>query len=70
MSTDNDLQGEGDYEASGRYRERAEQFIESGRVEEAAKNAAPRSAEEAQARDRTEELGRSHIAEADPQLRD
>jgi hypothetical protein len=70
MSTGKDLQGEGNYEASRRYRERTEQFIESGRVEEAAKKAAPRSDEEAQELDRAEELGQSHMAEEDPQLRD
>ena len=70
MSTDNDLQGEGNYEASRRYRERTEQFIESGRVEEAATNAAPRSDAEAQELDRAEEAGKAHVAEEDPQLRD
>jgi hypothetical protein len=44
MSTDDkDVQGEGNREASRRYRDKTEQFIESGKVEEAAKNAIPTS---------------------------
>ena len=70
MSTDKELQGEGNYEASRRYREKTEQFIESGRVDEAAQNAAPRSDQEALELDRAEEAGKSHVAEEDRQLRD
>ena len=70
MSTHKELQGEGNYEASRRYRERTEQFIESGRVEEAAQNAAPRSDAEAQELDRAEEAGKAHVAEDDRPLRD
>ncbi|MGE0444723.1 MAG: hypothetical protein AB7P99_05800, partial [Vicinamibacterales bacterium] len=39
--------GEGNYNASQRYREKTEAFVESGRVDEAAENAAPESADEA-----------------------
>ena len=35
------LQGEGDYQSARRYRESLERFIEAGRVEEAARLAAP-----------------------------
>lgn len=69
MSTDKDLQGEGNYEASRRYRERTEQFIESGKVEEAAKNAEPQSPDEQSELERAEEAGRSHVAEEDRLLR-
>ena len=68
MSKDKDLQGEGNYDASRRYRERTEQFIESGRVEEAAQNAVPESPEEQEELERAEEAGRARAAEEDPGL--
>jgi hypothetical protein len=69
MDDKDQVQGEGNYEATRNYRRRTEAFIESGRVEAAAQNAASASADEQQELERAEEVGRSHTAEEDPQLR-
>lgn len=52
-------QGEGDYEANRRYRDAAEQFAQSGKVEQAAEDAAPDSAEEAEQMRDAEDEGRA-----------
>ena len=70
MSKDKDLQGEGNYDASRRYRDRTEDFIESGKVDEAAKNAVPDSPEEQRELEQAEEEGRSRAAEEDRKLRE
>jgi hypothetical protein len=41
------VHGEGNYEASRKYDEATKRFVESGRVEKAARDAAPRTAAEA-----------------------
>jgi hypothetical protein len=63
------LQGEGNYDAARNYRKQTAEFIESGRVGEAARNAVPRTAEEADELERAEERGRERIAEEDPGVR-
>jgi hypothetical protein len=55
-----EVQGEGDYNAARRYDEAAREFAESGKVEPAAQDAAPTSAEEAEALKQAEETGKSH----------
>jgi hypothetical protein len=62
-------QGEGNKEADRHYREKTRDFVESGRVDEAARRSAPTSAEEAEELRRAEEEGRSHAKEEDPALR-
>lgn len=47
MTDKRNVHGEGNYEASRQYNEATKRFVESGRVEEAARQAAPRDAEEA-----------------------
>lgn len=69
MDEQNKVQGEGNYDATRNYRRRTEAFIEAGRVEEAARNAQPTSADERQDLERAEQIGRDHIAEEDRQLR-
>jgi hypothetical protein len=54
------VQGEGDYESAKEYNERTRRFIKSGRVEEAAQNAAPHTDEEAAELERAEAIGKSH----------
>lgn len=58
-------QGEGDREADRHYRERTEEFVESGRVEEAAQRARDQDPEEAR---KAEEQGRSRAKEKDPEV--
>lgn len=45
--TPDQVHGEGNYEASREYNRATKKFVESGRVEEAARDAQPRSPEEA-----------------------
>ena len=69
MSDDKKQYGEGNYEATRDYNARTKRFIESGKVEQAAEDAAPHDeAEAAEMRD-AEEIGKSHAKEEDPALR-
>jgi hypothetical protein len=59
--TPNDpVQGEGDYAAGRRYDKASREFAESGKVEPAAREAAPHDAKEAEEMKRAEEAGKSH----------
>lgn len=60
MSTEKQPQGEGNYDAARRYDEKAREFAKSGRVEQAARDAEPKTPEEGEALRRAEEEGRSH----------
>ena len=63
------IKGEGDYEATRRYRKRTEEFLESHDVEKAAHDAAPADAEEAEELESAEEAGKSRAKGEDPALR-
>jgi len=52
------LQGEGNYTAGRRYDKAQEEFARSGRVDEAARRAAPRTREEREAMEKAEREGR------------
>ena len=67
MSQNGEL-GEGNYKASQRYRKATEEFIEAGRVEEAAEHAAPGSDDERAELEAAERAGRERAAEEDPLL--
>jgi hypothetical protein len=60
--------GEGNYRASRDYNERTKRFVDSGRVEQAAEDAAPANAQEAAELENAEEVGRRRAKEEDPQL--
>jgi hypothetical protein len=62
------VQGEGNYEAARRYDEAQKRFVDSGRVDEAAEQAAPKSEAEADALRRAEEAGKSHAKDEDPDV--
>jgi len=64
------VQGEGDYDSAETYNEETREFIDSGRVEQAARNAAPRNDDERQAMRKAEEAGRSHAKGEGKQARD
>ncbi len=57
--------GEGDREADRHYRERTREFVESGRVEEAAKKAREQDSAEAE---EAERKGRRRAKELDPEV--
>jgi hypothetical protein len=61
-------QGEGNKEADRHYREKTRDFVESGRVDDAARKARPESSQEADDLRRAEEEGRSRAREEDPLL--
>jgi hypothetical protein len=53
------IQGEGDYEAARRYEKRTDDFIAAGKVAPAARNAAPRSKQEAADMKAAEKVGKN-----------
>jgi hypothetical protein len=58
--SDTNIQGEGDYTADRRYRERTDKFLKDADVEQVARDAAPKSGEEAREMAEAEKEGRSH----------
>lgn len=64
-----ELQGEGNYVAGRRYDEAQREFVESGRVDEAARRAPPQNTREAEEMDAAEQEGRSRAKGEDPALR-
>lgn len=54
------VQGEGDYASAKKYNEQAQAFAQSGKVEQAAKQAAPRNKQEQEDMRTAEAAGRSH----------
>ena len=62
------VQGEGDYQAARRYDKAQRDFAESGKVDQAARDAQPTSAEEADELRRAEREGKSHAKGEDPAL--
>jgi len=65
MDRNNRQPGEGNREADREYREKAREFVKSGKVEEAAEKAGDQDPDEA---DRAEQEGRRHARELDPQV--
>lgn len=63
---DKDLQGEDNYDASRRYDKAAQDFAQSGKVDEAARAARPLTPEEAEELHRAEQAGKSHSKGEDP----
>ena len=61
-------QGEGSYTASKAYNDAAKRFVDSGKVDKAAEDAAPRTETEARDMERAEHIGRSHEKEEDPEV--
>ena len=52
--------GEGNYEASREYDEATKEFVESGKVDAAARKAKPKNAQEARELSEAEEAAKSH----------
>jgi hypothetical protein len=67
-SSNDRVQGEGDYEAARRYDRDQREFVQSGRVDQAARDARPQNPGEAEEMTRAEDEGRSHSKGEDPQL--
>ncbi len=62
----NDLQGEGNYDAARRYDKAQREFVESGQVDDAARKAAPKNADEAEQLRQAEQDGKSRAKDEDP----
>lgn len=59
VANDPPLQGEGNYTAARRHRKSAERFVDSGRVEQAAHEAAPKDPAEQRDMQQAEQAGRA-----------
>ena len=64
----NKVEGEGSYTGSKDYNERTQKFVESGKVDDAARDAEPKSEEEKHAMQKAERIGKEHAKEEDPAL--
>jgi hypothetical protein len=69
MKKSNQIQGEGNYKAAEEYDEAQRKFVKSGKVDEAARNAKPKSKAEADEMKRAEAAGRSHAKGEDPAVK-
>jgi len=70
MERKDKVEGEGSYSASKDYNERTKKFIDSGKVDEAARDAEPRNEQEKQSMQKAERIGKQHAKEEDPALKD
>ena len=64
------VEGEGSYSGGKDYNERTKQFVDSGKVDDAAKAAKPQSEEEAHQMHKAERIGKQHARGEDPALKD
>lgn len=58
--TSADIQGEGNYDAAEEYDEGVRRFVKSGKVDQAARDAAPHDEAEEREMEQAEDEGRSH----------
>jgi len=58
MERKDKVEGEGSYSGTKDYNERTRKFIDQGKVDDAARNAEPKSEEERQAMQKAERLGK------------
>lgn len=63
------VEGEGSYSGTKDYNQRTEKFIKSGKVDQAAHDAEPKSEEEKQAMQKAERVGKQHAKGEDPALK-
>ena len=63
------VEGEGSYTGSKDYNKRTEKFVESGKVDQAARDAEPKSEEEKHAMQKAERMGKERAKGEDPALR-
>jgi hypothetical protein len=69
MQRKDKVEGEGSYSATKGYLERIKKFIKSGRTEQAAREAAPKSAREEEEMKQAERVGKAKAKGEDPALR-
>ena len=66
---DTQVEGEGSYTGSRDYNQRTKKFVDSGKVDEAAHEAEPKSEEEKDAMQEAERIGKQRAKGEDPALR-
>lgn len=64
------VEGEGSYSGTKDYNERTRKFVDSGKVKDAAHDAAPKNEADKHAIQKAERVGREHAKGEDPALRD
>ena len=69
MERKDKVEGEGSYTGSKDYNKRTKKFVESGKVEQAANDASPKSEQEAREMQEAERVGTQHATDKDPALR-
>jgi hypothetical protein len=65
MTTKDKEHGEGNYKASKEYNDATKKFVESGKVEDAARDAEPRSPQEAREMTDAEKAGKAHAKDGE-----
>jgi len=70
MERKDKVEGEGSYSGSKDYNQRTKKFVESGKVDEAARAAKPKSEQEAHEMQKAERIGKEHAKGEDPALKD
>ena len=68
MERKDKVEGEGSYTGSKDYNDRTKKFVESGKVEQAAGQAKPRSEQDAHEMQKAERIGRERAKGEDPAL--
>jgi hypothetical protein len=69
MERKDKVEGEGSYTGSKDYNERTKKFVDSGKVEQAAKDAKPQSEQEAHEMQKAERIGKQRAKDEDPAVR-
>lgn len=69
MERKDKVEGEGSYTGSKDYNERTQKFVDSGKAEQAARDAKPRSEQEKHEMQKAERLGKERAKGEDPALK-
>ncbi len=70
MERKDKVEGEGSYSGTQDYNERTRKFLEQGKVDEAARGAAPQGEQDRQEMKKAERIGKQHAKGEDPALKD
>jgi hypothetical protein len=69
MERKDKVEGEGSYTGSKDYNDRTKKFVDSGKVEQAAKDAEPKSEQETHEMQKAERIGKERAKAEDPALK-
>jgi hypothetical protein len=69
MERKDKVEGEGSYSGSKDYNERTKKFVDSGKVDEAAQDAEPKSEQEKHEMQKAERMGKERAKAEDPALK-